>query len=59
MTAAEIKEFSNLWAYHPPTAIGAFLLFAIIYRSKFFARKDQFANSVEAVHDRSQEISNT
>jgi hypothetical protein len=45
MTANEIKEFSNLWAYHPPTAIGTFLLFAIIYRSKFFAHKSQLSNS--------------
>ena len=44
MNADEIKEFSNLWAFHPPTAIGTFLLFAIIYRSKFFASKDKLIN---------------
>ena len=55
MTADEIKEFSNLWAFHPPTAIGTFLLFTLIYRSKFFAHKDQFKNSKSNAHNKAQE----
>ena len=39
MSAVEIINFSHLWAYHPPTAIGSFLVFVIIYRSKFYAKK--------------------
>ena len=26
MTAEAVKEFGQLWAYPPPTAIGAFLI---------------------------------
>jgi len=45
MSAAEISDFSQLWAYHPPTAIGAFLIFVIIFRSKFFAHKAKIHSS--------------
>ncbi len=55
MSPAEIGEFSRLWASHPPTAIGAFLIFAIIYRSKFFAHKAQLAAARSALANETEE----
>ena len=39
MSAEEIQLFNHSIAYHQPVAIGSFLLFAIIYRSKFYNYK--------------------
>ena len=41
MTAEEIQLFNHSIAYHQPVAIGSFLLFALIYRSKFYNHKIQ------------------
>ena len=55
MSPAEIGEFSRLWASHPPTAIGEFLIFVIIIRSKFFAHKAQLAAARSALTNQREE----
>ncbi len=39
MSAEEIQLFNHSIAFHQPVAIGSFLLFALIYRSKFYSTK--------------------
>ena len=41
MSPDEIQSFTQSIGYHQPVAIGSFLLFTLIYRSKFFAHKER------------------
>ena len=41
MTAEEIQLFNHSIAYHQPVAIGSFIIFVLIYRSKFYSHKKQ------------------
>ena len=55
MSPDEIGEFSRLWAFHPPIAIGAFLIFVIIYRSKFFSHKAQLTATKSDLTNQTEE----
>ena len=56
MSAEEIQFFNHSIAYHQQVAIGSFMLFAIIYRSKFYNHIDKTTsianeNSKNIQHD--------
>ena len=57
MTAEEIQLFNHSIAYHQPVAIGSFLLFALIYRSKFYNYKGVFENDKKTTNNKAEVIS--
>jgi len=56
MSAEEIQLFNHSIAYHQPVAIGSFLIFALIYRSKFYNHKKLLSLNKESSNKKVQTI---
>ena len=56
MSAEEIQLFNHSIAFHQPVAIGSFLLFALIYRSKFYASNEEPALEQESTNNNNESI---
>ncbi|WP_320666999.1 hypothetical protein [Prochlorococcus sp. MIT 1307] len=56
MSAEEIQLFNHSIAYHQPVAIGSFLIFALIYRSKFYSFKKLSAPNKESTNHKVEPI---
>ena len=56
VSAEEIQLFNNSIAYHQPVAIGSFLIFSLIYRSKFYSHKKLLGLNKESSNDKVKTI---